>query len=197
MIELLEGKVIEASPVKAVFLCGGVGYAPHITMSLYDSLKVGELKTVHTRAIYRENEQLLFGFSSLAERDTFDRLLKVSGIGPKTALGIISGTTPEDLARRINDADIAALSKLPGIGKKTAERMALELAGKLKIDSTIGDTESSGSSVSQIETEATAALVSLGFPKAGAEKSVSRALKSLDSPSVEELIKTALKNSMG
>lgn len=196
MIEILIGKVEETHPTSTVILCGGVGYFLSITLSLKERLQLGKESRVPVRAIYRENEQLLFGFDTYRERELFDRLLKISGIGPKTALGIVSGMSAEELARRINSADTVALSKLPGIGKKTAERMVLELAGKLVMDT--DDSGISTGSDSVAKKEAVSGLVSLGFPKASAEKAVNSAEKKLGgNAAVEVLIKEALKTSMG
>jgi len=199
MIEFLNGTVVEAQPTHAVIECCGVGYAVNITLSLYDNLQIGHNTRLFVRAIYREQEQVLFGFGDRAERELFDRLIKVSGIGPRIAIGIVSGMSSSELANRINSGDIAALTKLPGIGRKTAERMVLELAGKLALDFN-GTNESMKQEESQniIIEETISALLSLGFSKIVAEKATKAALKTFDSsPSVEELIKSSLRSAMG
>jgi Holliday junction DNA helicase RuvA len=157
----------------------------------------GKTARIPVRAIYRETEQLLFGFSSNDERELFDQLLKVPGVGPKTSLGIVSGMSVVELAAKINSGDALALSKLPGIGKKTAEMMIVKLGGKLNLEAR-DKTSNDDSPLGIAKAEAISGLGSLGFPKAAAEKAVNAAIKKLGGePPVEQLIKEALKNSMG
>lgn len=132
MISRLTGKLIEAVPPQIVIDVNGVAYEADVSMQTFCVLPpVGKTVTLHTQLIVREDAHLLFGFSSRNERSTFRQLLKVSGIGTKTALGILSAMTDEELAAAIAAEDVKRLSSVPGIGKKTAERMVLELRGKL------------------------------------------------------------------
>lgn len=132
MISKLTGKLIEALPPQIVIDVNGVGYEVDVSMQTFCQLPpVGETVALHTQLIVREDAHLLFGFISHSERSTFRQLIKVSGIGAKTALGILSAMSADELAAAIAAEDIKRLSSAPGIGKKTAERMVLELRGKL------------------------------------------------------------------
>lgn len=132
MISKLTGKLIEAIPPQVVIDINGVAYEADVSMQTFYTLPpVGETVSLYTQLIVREDAHLLFGFAGKAERATFRQLVKVSGIGAKTALGILSAFSADELAAAIAQEDIKRLSAAPGIGKKTAERMILELRGKL------------------------------------------------------------------
>ena len=134
MISQLTGSIIDKQPPLIVIDVNGVGYEVFVSMQTFYGLPAtGEKVRVYTQMVVREDAHLLFGFGNTAERETFRLLIKVSGIGAKTALGILSVLSSDDLARAIADEDIKVLSSVPGIGKKTAERLALELRGKLSI----------------------------------------------------------------
>ena len=134
MISQLTGSIIDKQPPLIVIDVGGVGYEVFVSMQTFYGLPAtGEKVRIYTQMVVREDAHLLFGFGNTAERETFRLLIKVSGIGAKTALGILSVLSSDDLARAIADEDIKVLSSVPGIGKKTAERLALELRGKLSI----------------------------------------------------------------
>ena len=134
MISQLTGSIIDKQPPLIVIDVNGVGYEVFVSMQTFYGLPAtGEKVRIYTQMVVREDAHLLFGFGNTAERETFRLLIKVSGIGAKTALGILSVLSSEDLARAIADEDIKVLSSVPGIGKKTAERLALELRGKLSI----------------------------------------------------------------
>ncbi|WP_374347348.1 Holliday junction branch migration protein RuvA [Chitinimonas sp.] len=132
MIGKLTGTVLEKHPPQILLDVGGVGYEVDVPMStLYVLPHAGEIASLYTHFVVREDAQLLFGFASRGERETFRQLIKVSGIGPKIALAVLSGMSSEELAAAIEREDAARLAKVPGIGKKTAERLCLELRGKL------------------------------------------------------------------
>ena len=134
MISQLTGSIIDKQPPLIVIDVSGVGYEVFVSMQTFYGLPAtGEKVRIYTQMVVREDAHLLFGFGNTAERETFRLLIKVSGIGAKTALGILSVLSSDDLARAIADEDIKVLSSVPGIGKKTAERLALELRGKLSI----------------------------------------------------------------
>ena len=134
MISQLTGSIIDKQPPLIVIDVNGVGYEVFVSMQTFYGLPAtGEKVRVYTQMVVREDAHLLFGFGNTTERETFRLLIKVSGIGAKTALGILSVLSSDDLARAIADEDIKVLSSVPGIGKKTAERLALELRGKLSI----------------------------------------------------------------
>ena len=132
MISRLTGKLIEKNPPQVVIDVNGVGYEADVSMQTFYNLpSVGETVHLYTQLVVREDAHLLFGFASAEERATFRQLVKVSGIGAKTALGILSAMNADELAQAIAEDDVKRLSSAPGIGKKTAERMVLELRGKL------------------------------------------------------------------
>lgn len=132
MISKLTGKLIEAIPPQVVIDINGVAYEADVSMQTFYTLPpVGETVSLYTQLIVREDAHLLFGFGSHSERNTFRQLIKVSGIGAKTALGILSAMSVAELAQAVAQEDVKRLSSAPGIGKKTAERMVLELRGKL------------------------------------------------------------------
>lgn len=132
MIGRLNGKLVEKQPPQIVIDVGGVGYEVDVSMQTFYTLPpLGEPVQLFTQLVVREDAHLLFGFSSAQERATFRQLVKVSGIGAKTALGILSAMSAGELAQAVAQEDVGRLSSAPGIGKKTAERMVLELRGKL------------------------------------------------------------------
>ena len=134
MISQLTGSIIDKQPPLIVIDVSGIGYEVFVSMQTFYGLPAtGEKVRIYTQMVVREDAHLLFGFGNTAERETFRLLIKVSGIGAKTALGILSVLSSDDLARAIADEDIKVLSSVPGIGKKTAERLALELRGKLSV----------------------------------------------------------------
>ena len=138
MISQLIGSIIDKQPPLIVIDVNGVGYEVFVSMQTFYGLPAtGEKVRVYTQMVVREDAHLLFGFGNTTERETFRLLIKVSGIGAKTALGILSVLSSDDLARAIADEDIKVLSSVPGIGKKTAERLALELRGKLSISGAV------------------------------------------------------------
>lgn len=132
MIGRLNGKLVEKQPPQIVIDVGGVGYEVDVSMQTFYTLPpLGEPVQLFTQLVVREDAHLLFGFGSVQERATFRQLVKVSGIGAKTALGILSAMSAGELAQAVAQEDVGRLSSAPGIGKKTAERMVLELRGKL------------------------------------------------------------------
>ena len=135
MIGRITGALIEKQPPQIVVDANGVGYEIDVPMSTFYVLPhLNEKVTLYTHHVVREDAHLLFGFATRAERETFRQLTKISGIGPKIALAILSGMNADELALAIAGEDVARLSKIPGIGKKTAERLVLELRGKLSFD---------------------------------------------------------------
>ncbi|MDK4531127.1 Holliday junction branch migration protein RuvA [Kingella kingae] len=132
MISRLRGVLLEKMPPQIVIDANGVGYELDVSMQTFYALPaLGETVQLYTHLVVREDAHLLFGFGDASERTTFRQLIKVSGIGAKTALGILSAMTTDELAQAIANEDVKRLSSAPGIGKKTAERMILELRGKL------------------------------------------------------------------
>src|SRR6478672_7448426 len=135
MIGKLTGTLLEKNPPEVLLDCHGVGYEVNVPMSTFYNLPaVGEKVSLLTQFIVREDAQLLYGFATAPERQAFRELIKISGVGPRTALSILSGMGVDDLAQAISLQEAGRLVKVPGIGKKTAERLLLELKGKLGAD---------------------------------------------------------------
>ncbi|GAB1370116.1 Holliday junction branch migration protein RuvA [Candidatus Kapaibacterium sp.] len=198
MIASLNGKLILKDSTTATVECGGVGYLVNITVTTSESLpKIGEQIFFHIVYQLREDSVNLFGFISESEKSAFLLLNSVSGIGGKTALGILSSVSVNDLVRFITHQNLAALQKLPGIGKKTAERLCFELKEKIIMLSDSGSISGIDSVNNTSVGEAISALVSLGYSRNVAEKSVKAAQSQLgDTFNVESLIKNALKFTM-
>ena len=135
MIGKLTGTLLEKSPPQVLVDCHGVGYEVDVPMSTFYNLPaIGEKVSLLTHFVVREDAQLLFGFGSAEERNAFRQLLKITGVGARTALSILSGLSVADLAQAVTAQEAGRLVKVPGIGKKTAERLLLELKGKLGAD---------------------------------------------------------------
>ena len=187
MIGRLTGVVAEKSPPQVLIDVGGVGYDVDVPMSSFFNLPaLGERTTLLTHFVVREDAQQLFGFLTHAERTTFRLLIKISGVGPRTALGILSGLSVAELAAAVSAQQAGRLVKVPGIGKKTAERLLLELKGKLGAD--LG---APGAAIaSDAQADIVAALIALGY----SERDAGSALKSLPADiGVSEGIKRALR----
>ena len=198
MIAYLAGKLAEKRPTEAVIDVQGVGYQVLIPTSTYEKLPAaGESAKVFTYQHVREDALLLFGFASRSERTIFEIMLGVSGIGPKLGLAALSAMRPAELRDKIVDGDAAFLTKIPGVGKKVAERMVVELRDKLiKVDGLGGTSIASGEADSKnaARADALAALEALGLSRAAAERNLRKVLRS--SPgiqSAEELIRLALR----
>jgi Holliday junction DNA helicase RuvA len=197
MIGRLEGVLVEKTPEAVVLDVHGVGYDVRVPLSTFfdlpDEGKIVRLR-VHTHV--REDAFLLFGFGTELERSLFRLLLGASGVGPKLALAILSGLPVDKLVAALRSGNLAALVGIPGVGKKTAERIVVELrdrVGAIEVNAEAASAPRDDASAS-----AESALVNLGYPKAHAEKAVRRALESLpESPPLESLIKEALRAAAG
>lgn len=204
MIVQLEGELIEASPLEAVVSVGGIGYAVHIPVTTAEKLPpLGQKVNLYTLAVYREDSATLYGFHSREDRDFFQLLVeKVSGIGPKIALSILSRLSVPVLRQAIAHADVTLLSKCQGIGKKTAERLVVELRDKMypgvtgssAVSGAALDSTAAADSGDSILRDAVAALVTLGFKPADADKAVRIAREKLGpETTTESLIRHALR----
>ncbi len=201
MIHHLKGTVIEKSPTRAVLEVGGLGYEVAITLSSFEAIpEIGEHIRLLTYLHVREDNVQLFGFASTEERETFLHLISVSGIGPKLAQGILSGIGSDELRARISEGDVVALSRLRGVGKKTAQRLVVDLRDKLSVVDAGAQSLYLGQSKLEksIIEEALLALVSLGFTRTTAQSVMEKTLNSEVSQdetlTVEELVKRALRN---
>lgn len=178
MIGRLNGVVVLFKPPLLVLDVGGVGYEVYLPIPDCAGIKTGEQIVLHTHLVIREDAHSLYGFITLDGRDTFRTLIKVSGIGPRIALALLSTLTPVELHHALDNSDVAKLSQTPGIGKKMAERMILELKGKLYVESDA--TSDSGSLVPNaaiVYTDIANALASLGY----ADKEIKSTIKNLPS----------------
>ncbi|MGE0349585.1 Holliday junction branch migration protein RuvA [Hydrogenophaga sp.] len=188
MIGKLTGTLLEKNPPQILLDCHGVGYEVDVPMSTFYNLPAtGEKVTLLTHFVVREDAQILYGFGTAPEREAFRQLIKISGVGPRTALSVLSGMSVADLAQAVSAQESGRIVKVPGIGKKTAERLLLELKGKLGADLNLpGAAAAQGDAGGDIQQ----ALVALGY----SEKDAAAALKALPKDvGVSEGIKLALK----
>jgi Holliday junction DNA helicase RuvA len=184
VIAHIRGQLLSKSPNAVIVECNGVGYELAISVSTFTELAAeGKEVKLHVHTHVREDALLLFGFAELAEKRLFEKLLTISGIGPKLAITVLSGISSERLVGAIRGGDHATLTKIPGIGKKTAERVVLEL--KDKLDDMVGFVAENGAPPSHkpgspkaMEEDVLSALVNLGYPRPIAQKAVEAAMKS-------------------
>lgn len=196
MIAQLSGLVAHKDGMDVVIDCQGVGYAVSVSLTTADTVpNVGDRVTLYTILAVREDAMQLFGFASTAERSMFTLLTSIQGIGGKTALGILSAATLADLRKAVATGNVAALQRLPGIGKKTAERLVVELREKV-IAIVPEGTAAAEIPASRATEDAISALLALGFVRSVAERAVAAAVSTdatlVDSP--EKLIRAALRN---
>jgi Holliday junction DNA helicase RuvA len=186
MIGRLTGVIAEKSPPLVLIDVNGIGYEVDVPMSTFYNLPaLGERATLLTHFVVREDAQILFGFGSIEERATFRQLIKISGVGPKMALALLSGLSVAELSLAVSKQDSGRLVKVPGIGKKTAERLLLELKGKLGPDLALP-----ASVANEAQSDILQALLALGY----SDKEAAAALKSLPPDvGVSEGIKLAMK----
>jgi holliday junction DNA helicase RuvA len=189
MIGKLTGTLLEKNPPQLLIDCHGVGYEVDVPMSTFYNLPAtGEQVSLLTHFVVREDAQILYGFGAAPERAAFRQLIKISGIGPRTALSVLSGMSVADLAQAVSAQETGRIVKVPGIGKKTAERLLLELKGKLGAD--MGALAGAGPMQSDVQSDIQQALIALGY----SEKDAAAALKALPAEvGVSEGIKLALK----
>lgn len=185
MIGFLEGRVVELRPGQALVDVGGVGYEVSVPLSAHARLSASTEVALFVHTHVREDQLALFGFPTRRERDTFRLLLGVSGVGPRTALALLSALTPDDLAVAFESGQWRTLAAAPGIGQRTAERLIVELKGKL---APTADAAGLGA-----RHDAVSALVNLGYPVRRAEEAVSELLRSSPQLELGELLRQALR----
>ena len=189
MIGQLNGRLIEKNPTDLLIECAGVGYEVKISLHTYSSIGIDENIKIFTKLIVREDAHLLYGFFSKEEREMFNHLTSVSGIGPNTAMIMLSSLTPEQVAHAIQTEDVRTIQGVKGIGAKTAQRVIVDLKDKmLKMT---GITENIFGQNNTNRIDALTALISLGFDRKAVEKALDKV--STGEESVEVLIKLALK----
>jgi Holliday junction DNA helicase RuvA len=191
MIASIRGKLIEKTPTHCVIDVNGIGFLLHISLSSYEKLgESGETAAVYTYLHTREDALQLYGFAGLEERALFQHLISVSGIGPKLALGILSGLEAEVFREAVSSGNVEALTRAPGVGRKTAERLILELREKLGPVSPPRPADDDASS----EVESTVqALISLGFKKPRVREVVEKMVNTTPGLTIEEMIRLALR----
>jgi Holliday junction DNA helicase RuvA len=189
MIGSLNGRLIEKNPTELLVECSGVGYEVKISLNTYTQLTDSEQIKLHTKLIVREDAQILYGFFTKEEREMFNYLISVSGIGPNTAMIMLSSLIPEEIAHAIQTDDVVTIQGIKGIGAKTAQRVIIDLKGKV-IKFSFGS-ETFVLKGNKTRFDALNALVSLGFDK----KSTEKVLEKIDNgeQTVEQLIKEALR----
>lgn len=178
MIGRLSGQLLEKNPPQILVDVQGVGYEVDVPMSTFYNLPaLNEKVVLHTQLIVREDAHLLFGFLTLEERSTFRQLLKISGVGPKMALSVLSGMSIADLAAAVAGKDAGRLTKIPGVGKKTAERLLLELQGKFSVT---GVTAPAGVAAPSAGSDIVNALLALGYNEKEASWAAQQLPKEID-----------------
>ena len=189
MIGRIEGKLLEKNPPLILVDVHGVGYEISVPMSTFYNLPdAGQNVVLLTHFVVREDAQLLYGFLTASERSAFRELIKVSGIGARTALSVLSGLSVDALSQAVTQQDTAALTRVPGIGKKTAERLVLELKGKLGAD--LGGSAVASAGTTSAKTDIISALIALGY----SDREASAAVRKLpEDISVSDGIREALK----
>lgn len=197
MIAWLKGELLEKQAPSLLLNVNGVGYELEAPMTtFYDLPAEGEIATLFVHMVVREDAQLLFGFSSRQQRELFRSLIKVNGVGPKVALAVLSTLSAQELLQCMADEDFNALCKVPGIGKKTAQRLVVEMKDRLEKE--FGDValeqRAHGGGVNNARNDAIEALVSLGYRPADASRVVKGLEKDLSS---EDLIRQALRTLSG
>ena len=198
MIASLRGSILEKHPNRIVVDVNGVGYEVFVPLSTFYGLgDAGSAITVRIHTHVREDALLLYGFATLLEQELFERLIGVSGIGPKVALAVLSGIEPLDLIRAIERGDLARLTAIPGVGKKTSERIVLELKDRLPRPQAVAVTAGDAASDAPIvRDDVVSALVNLGYHRPLAEKAADAAIKTIGPSSdrgFERILKQALR----
>ena len=198
MIARLAGTLTEKNPGRIIVDVKGVGYDVQVPLSTF--YVVGEPGSdvairVHTHV--REDVIALFGFATSLEQELFERLIAISGIGPKLALAVLSGMEPPDLVRAIKFQDVARLTSIPGVGKKTAERIGLELKDRLPQSlQAAADTAKPPAPEDQLRGDLLSALLNLGYQRTAAEKAIEQVLKDVSEPRFDEALRAVLRSLM-
>jgi holliday junction DNA helicase RuvA len=198
VIARLKGTLVEKTPTRLIVDVAGVGYDVLVPLSTFYGIgEAGADVTLRVHTHVREDVIALYGFGSAIEQDLFERLIGISGIGPKLALAVLSGIDAGELVRAIRSQDVARLTKIPGIGKKTAERIGLEL--KDRLPATLhppGATASPAGAGDQLRDDLLSALTNLGYQRAAAEQAIEAALKKSPDAPFEHLVRDILRAMM-
>jgi holliday junction DNA helicase RuvA len=195
MIAFLRGRVLEKHPNRVIVDVAGVGYDVAVPLStFYTAGEPGAEITLRVHTHVREDQLALYGFATALELTVFERLIAISGIGPKVALSVISGIEPRELVAAIQRADVARLTRIPGIGKKTAERIVLELRDRLPKEVEAAATGAPPPSPGDaLRDDLVSALTNLGYHRHNIDKTLDRLLADADAPRFELVLRAALK----
>ena len=197
MIAHLRGTLLEKHPSRLIVDVGGVGYDVQVPLStFYDLGEPGAQVTLRVHTHVREDVIALYGFATPLEQDLFERLIGISGIGPKLALAVLSGIEPLELIKAIRLQDVARLTAIPGIGKKTAERIGLELKDRLPAAAPAPGQPVVETAEDQLKEDLLSALLNLGYQRATAEKAVEKALKTAPAAGFEQALRAVLQGLM-
>ncbi len=192
MIGYLTGKILSKKPTQILIEVSGVGYLVNISINTFDKIsETGDVISLHTYLSVREDSLTLYGFYTLSEKELFEILIGVNGVGPKLAQGILSGISADEFRDAIANSNISRLVAIPGVGKKTAERMLIELRDK--VDRVSESDSSLDSKTFSIKDDAVTALIGLGYNQKIADKVTRSLLNENTSLSLEDLIKESLK----
>ncbi|MCU7693514.1 Holliday junction branch migration protein RuvA [Haoranjiania flava] len=197
MIAFVKGKFVNKTPANVIVDVNDLGYDVNISLHTYSAIAELDSGLLYTHLQITENAQTLYGFFSLQEKELFLQLINVSGVGASTARMMLSGMKPEEIVKAIVQQNVKQLETIKGIGKKTAERLIVELKDKLAKqhnENVAGVSDVASVSFSNVGADAVTALIALGINRLMAENAVKKAEETLNNPRVEELIKTALKN---
>ncbi len=204
MIGFLRGRILDKQPPWLLLDVNGVGYEIEASMNTFYKLpEVGAELGLHTHFVVREDAQLLYGFADQQEKQLFRSLIKVNGVGPKMALGILSGISAEAFIRTVHNEDTTALVRVPGVGKKTAERLIVEMKDRLnqlqlptltELELSSGNLPVAQAVATDYRAEAESALIALGYKPQQATRAIEQAAKAVgDGAATEDLIRQALK----
>lgn len=194
MIAHVRGRLVRKEPQEAIVDVGGVGYRVAIPLSTFYRIgEAGDEVSLLTHTHVREDALALFGFLTPGEQTLFERLIAISGVGPKLALSILSGIEAPDLVSALRASDVTRLTRIPGVGKKTAERLVLELKDKVQDLVAAGEPAAAPQAASSKNDDLVSALVHLGYSRPEAERGVDRALKHGGDSRFEDLLRLALR----
>ena len=194
MIARLKGTLVEKAPNRLTVDVGGVGYDVLVPLSTFYGIgEPGAAVVLRIHTHVREDVIALYGFASPLEQDLFERLISISGIGPKLALAVLSGIDPGELVRAIRTQDVARLTRIPGVGKKTAERIGLELKDRLPLAGADAGQAEGPAAPDDLRSDLLSALTNLGYKGQVAEKAVDAALKKTPEGSFEQVLRDILR----
>ena len=198
MIGFLRGRIADKQPNALIVDVQGVGYAVHVPLStFYDVGEVGDDITLRIHTHVREDALQLYGFLTELERQLFERLIGISGIGPKLAIAVLSGIDPRDLLTAVQRGDVARLTAIPGVGKKTSERIVLELRDRLsQLPGGAVSDRAPSDGADRVRSDLLSALQNLGYHRPQAEKAVDATLQTMSNPTFEPALKAALRELM-